>query len=103
MFLDELDSMSLPLQAKLLRALEEKAIRRVGSTRLIPTNLRIIASTGVDPLDAVEEKQLRQDLYFRLAINIIRVPPLRERDDDLVLLAKTFSRRYSLATGNRCV
>ncbi len=99
LFLDELNSMSLSLQAKLLRALEERAIRRVGSTQLVPVDVRIMASTGIDPLDAIDQGQLRQDLYFRIAVNIIRVPPLRERGKDIALLARAFSHRYSLATG----
>lgn len=99
LFLDELDSMSLSLQAKLLRALEEKTIRRVGSTHSVPLNVRIMVSTGIDPFDAIEQKQLRQDLYFRVAVNIIEIPPLRKRGEDIILMAEEFARRYSLATG----
>lgn len=99
LFLDELNSMSPSLQVKLLRVLEEKTIRRVGSTQLIPVNVRIMASTGIDPFDALDQNQLRQDLYFRIAVNIIRIPPLRERGDDIAILITTFSHHYSRATG----
>ncbi|MBP8613913.1 MAG: sigma 54-interacting transcriptional regulator [Firmicutes bacterium] len=99
LFLDELDSMSLALQAKLLRVLEERAIRRVGSTYLTPVDVRIIASLGDDPLDAMECNQLREDLYFRVAVNVIEIPPLRDRGEDIVLLANTFAKRYAMATG----
>ena len=99
LFLDELDSMSLALQAKLLRVLEEKVIRRVGSTSLTPVDVRVIASLGDDPLDAMESNHLREDLYFRVAVNVIQIPPLRDRGEDIVLLANIFANRYAMATG----
>jgi arginine utilization regulatory protein len=99
LFLDELNSMSLLLQAKLLRALEENAVRRVGSTKLIPVDVRVMASTGIEPLEAVEQKQLREDLYFRVAVSIIEVPPLRRRAKDAILMAQEFSKKYSAAVG----
>jgi len=94
-FLDEICEMSQELQAKLLRALQERKIRRVGGEVEIPVNIRVIAATNRDPEEAVASGALRQDLYFRLNVVPIRVPPLRERREDIPLLAQHFLRRYA--------
>jgi two-component system response regulator AtoC len=90
LFLDEITEMSQELQVKLLRVLETQTIRRVGGENDIAIDARIIASTNRDPREAVREGLLREDLYYRLAEFPVRVPPLRERGDDVVLLAEEF-------------
>jgi len=94
-FLDEICEMSLELQAKLLRALQERKIRRLGGEVEIPVNIRVIAATNRDPEEAVAQGILRQDLYFRLNVVPVHVPPLRERQEDIPLLAQHFLRRYA--------
>ncbi|HEX7089797.1 MAG TPA: sigma-54 dependent transcriptional regulator [Longimicrobiales bacterium] len=94
-FLDEICEMSLELQAKLLRALQERKIRRLGGEAEIPVNIRVIAATNRDPEEAVAQGILRQDLYFRLNVVPVKVPPLRERKEDIPLLAQHFLRRYA--------
>ncbi|MEJ2384771.1 MAG: sigma-54 dependent transcriptional regulator [Xanthomonadales bacterium] len=92
LFLDEVTEMSQDLQVKLLRVLETRMIRPVGGEKDIATDVRIIASTNRDPQEAVSEGVLREDLYYRLAEFPLRVPPLRERGEDIVLLAHEFLR-----------
>ncbi|MBL9022802.1 MAG: sigma-54-dependent Fis family transcriptional regulator [Myxococcales bacterium] len=94
LFLDELGDMSPATQVKLLRALQEKTIRRVGGTVDIPTNVRIVAATHRDLEDLVRKNAFREDLYFRLMVYPIEVPPLRERPDDIPLLAAHFLRTF---------
>ncbi len=86
LFLDEIGDMSLPMQVKLLRVLQEKSFERVGSNKTIKCNVRIIAATHRDLEDAIEQDRFREDLYYRLNVFPIRVPPLRERLDDLPVL-----------------
>ena len=95
LFLDEIIEMSADLQVKLLRALESKHLRRVGGTEEIPVDVRVVAATNQDPDEAVEAGRLREDLYYRLAQFPIRVPPLRERGDDITLLAEIFLAEFN--------
>lgn len=95
-FLDEIGEMALPLQGKVLRFLEERAFRRVGGTSEIRPNVRVIAATNIDLETAVQARVFRQDLYFRLAVIPIRLPPLRERENDVLLLAEAFVKRFNV-------
>jgi two-component system, NtrC family, response regulator AtoC len=94
-FLDEIGDMDLAAQAKLLRVLEERCIRRVGGTREIPVDVRLIAATNQHLKQLVEEGKFREDLFFRLNVFPIAVPPLRERGDDVLLLAYHFLRQFA--------
>jgi two-component system, NtrC family, response regulator AtoC len=96
LFLDEVGDLRYELQAKLLRAIQEGEIERVGGTHPIKTNLRLIAATNVDLEKAVKEGKFREDLYYRLNVIPLRMPPLRERIEDLPELAHFFLRRYNL-------
>ncbi len=95
LFLDEIAEMDLRLQAKLLRVLEDKTFRRVGGTRDIQVDVRVIAATNVALEERVRAGGFREDLFYRLSVIPVRVPPLRERGEDVLLLAETFLRRYS--------
>ena len=92
LFLDEIGHLPLPLQGKLLRALEERTIRRVGGTRSIPFDVRLIAATHVELAAAVKRGEFREDLYYRLNVMPIELPALRERADDVVPLARALPR-----------
>jgi len=95
LFLDELLEMSVPIQAKLLRVIQDGVVRRVGSeTTDAVVNVRFIAATNREPEEALETKSLREDLYYRLRVVPIRVPPLRERPDDIPLLANHFLTHF---------
>ncbi|HEV7990176.1 MAG TPA: sigma-54 dependent transcriptional regulator [Gemmatimonadaceae bacterium] len=94
LFLDEIGHLALPLQGKLLRALEERAVRRVGGTRALPFDVRLIAATHVGLADAVKRGEFREDLYYRLNVVPVELPPLRSRNDDIVLIARHFLDRF---------
>jgi len=89
-FLDEIGDMSLSAQAKVLRALQENKIMRVGGEKDIPVNVRVIAATNKNLLEEIENKTFREDLYHRLSVILIRVPSLNEREDDIPMLAHYF-------------
>ena len=90
LFLDEIGDMSLPAQAKVLRALQENKIVRVGGEKDIPVNVRILAATNKNLKSEIEKGNFREDLYHRLSVVVINVPPLRERKDDIPLLVDSF-------------
>jgi DNA-binding NtrC family response regulator len=96
LLLDEISELSLPLQAKLLRVLQERVIDRVGGNRAIGIDTRVIAISNVDLTEAVVQKRFREDLYYRLNVVPLKVPPLRERPEDVPLLADHFLKRFSL-------
>src|SRR5207247_2682356 len=95
LFLDEVCEMQPRLQAKFLRALQEREIERLGGSETIPVDVRIIAATNRDLQKALAEGVLREDLYYRLNVILLRVPPLRERMDDVPILAMHFVRKYA--------
>src|SRR6266699_3946354 len=95
LFLDEIADMSLALQAKILRAVQEREIERVGGGETIPIDVRLIAATNRDLKEAIKQGRFREDLYYRLAVVTIRLPTLVERGDDLVLLTAYFVRQFA--------
>jgi DNA-binding NtrC family response regulator len=95
LFLDEIGNLSLPLQAKLLTAIQNRTITRVGSNKIIPIDIRLVCATNLPIYDMVKENKFRQDLLYRINTIEINMPPLRERDDDVVLLANHFLNYYS--------
>ncbi|MBU6488926.1 MAG: sigma-54 dependent transcriptional regulator [Burkholderiales bacterium] len=104
LFLDEIETMQMSLQAKFLRVLQERAFERVGSNELLPMNCRIVAGTKADLLALAREQRFRDDLYYRLGVVVLEVPPLRERREDIPLLFDHFvlqaSARYGRAVPN---
>jgi transcriptional regulator with PAS, ATPase and Fis domain len=99
LFLDEVGETPLPMQAKLLRALQEKRIRRVGGTDEIDVDVRVIAATNRSLEALVREKRFREDLFYRLNVIPIHLPPLRQRRPDIPLLAEHFRQRFTAAMG----
>lgn len=96
LFLDEITEMPISLQAKLLRALQEGVIERLGSNRPLDVDIRVVAATNRDPLQAIRDGKLREDLYYRLNVFRLDLPPLRERGSDIALLAAHFLKRRNL-------
>lgn len=90
MFLDEIGEMPIDLQVHLLRVLQEKEVTRIGSSKPIPVNVRIIAATNKDLHKLIQQGQFRDDLFFRLNVVTVNFPPLRERKEDIPLLADYF-------------
>jgi two-component system, NtrC family, response regulator AtoC len=98
-FLDEVSELSPALQAKLLRVLQDRVLRRVGGNEPIPVDVRLVAATNRDLRKRVEDGLFREDLYYRLNGVTVVVPPLRERGDDVVLLAEHFARKFAASAG----
>lgn len=93
LFLDEIGELSVAMQAKLLRTLQERTVRPVGSTKIIPVDIRIVAATNRNLVEAIAEGGFRQDLYYRLSAVTLHAPPLRERGNDILLLSRHFTKR----------
>jgi len=101
LFLDEVGDMPLELQPKILRTLQERTYERVGSTRTKSVDVRLVAATNRDLKEMMTERQFRSDLYYRLNVFPIRIPPLRERPEDISLLVKHFTQKYAARMGKR--
>lgn len=99
LFLDEITEMAYPLQAKLLRVIEEKKVRPLGDTQSYPVDLRVIATSNQDIRALIQKGRFREDLYYRLKVVDIEMPPLRERKEDILLLAENFLKRFLKETG----
>ena len=95
LFLDEIGEIPPQIQVKLLRFLQEQQLERVGGRQTIQVDTRVIAATNADLMKSIEEQRFREDLYYRLAVVVIQLPALRDRDGDLLLLARDFLRRYA--------
>lgn len=95
LFLDEIGNLSLPMQSKLLTAIEKRQISRLGATKTMPINVRLICATNANIRQMVEEGTFRQDLLYRINTIEIHIPPLRERGDDIILLAEHFLQKYA--------
>ncbi len=102
-FLDEVGELQLDLQAKLLRALQEREVRPVGATHRVPMRARVLAATNRDLKQMIEQGRFRKDLYYRLNVVTLRLPPLRERRDDVPLLVAHFLERISKADGRQYI
>lgn len=101
LFLDEIAELPLHLQVKLLRAIQERKIQRIGSVKSIPIDVRILAATNRDLEKDVKEAKFREDLYYRINVIRVRLPPLRERKEDIPLLVGRFIRRFSQASARK--
>jgi arginine utilization regulatory protein len=101
LLLDEINSMSTNLQAKLLRALQERKIQRLGSSKIIEIDVRVIATVNEDPLEAIANGKLREDLYYRLGVVNLVIPPLRSRKEDIPILIEHFIKKHADALGVR--
>jgi two-component system response regulator HydG len=100
-FFDEVAETTMAFQAKLLRTIQEGEVRRVGDNRAIKVNIRAIAATNVDLAEAVEEKRFREDLYYRLNVARFKLPPLRERKEDIPVLVEHFLNKHNAKMGMR--
>ena len=99
LFLDEIGELPSPIQVKLLRFLQEQNFQRVGGRQLLRADVRVVAATNADLKQRISAGEFREDLYFRLAVVVIHLPPLRTREDDIVLVAQTFLKRYATLNG----
>lgn len=95
LFLDEINSMPLPLQAKLLRVIQDGNVRRIGSTKTIHVDVRIMTAVNTDPIEAVKNKTLRDDLFYRISVISLKMPALKEKIDDIPILIKHFIAKYN--------
>lgn len=102
LFLDEINSMEMSVQPKILKAIEEKQITRIGGQQPIPIDIKIISAMNENPVNCIRANKLREDLFFRLGVVQISIPPLRERVNDLFLLANHFIEQYNKKMG-RCI
>ncbi len=100
LFLDEIAEMDESLQAKLLRVLQERSFRRVGGREVVQADVRVVTATNRDPKQAIRDGKLREDLYYRLNVFTIKLPPLRERAEDLQMLARHFVEQAAAESGN---
>ncbi len=103
LFLDEIGDLNLPLQSKLLRVLQEREIKRVGENQSRPVDVRVIVATHKDLRVEVQEKRFREDLFFRLNVIPMKLPPLRDRREDIMPLAEHFLNRYNVLNGTNIV
>ena len=103
LFLDEIGHMPMSCQVKLLRAVEQRQILPVGSTEPVDIDLRLIAATNRDPIEEIKAERFREDLYYRMNVVGIHLPPLRERKEDIPLLVEHFIRKYNIEMGKQCV
>jgi transcriptional regulator with PAS, ATPase and Fis domain len=103
LFLDEITEMGAETQVKLLRAIQERAVRPLGSTHEVPVDVRLIASTNRDPEEAVRCHVLREDLYYRFQVSVLRVPPLRDRLEDIPLLVEYFIALFNERLGRNII
>lgn len=103
LFLDEINSMSMELQAKLLRVIQEGVVRRVGDGKTIDVDVRVVASSNVEPLEAVHAGQLRMDLYYRLNVIALNISPLRDRKEDIPQLVSSFISQFNQKLGKSVI
>src|SRR5262249_35182941 len=101
LLLDEIGEMNQGMQVKLLRALQEKSVRPVGGTEEIPVDVRVVAATNQDLQKAVEAGKVREDLFYRINVIPVKIPPLRERKEDIRLLTEHFIKKYSKEMGKK--
>ena len=101
LFLDEIGELPTPLQVKLLRFLQDHKVERVGGRSVIPVDVRVITATNADLAKLLAEGRFREDLYYRIGVVTLTLPPLRDRDDDVVLIAETLARRYAAEAGRK--
>lgn len=103
LFLDEVNSMDISIQAKILKAIEEKRIRRIGGESFINTDIRIVSAMNMDPFEAIDKGILRKDLYYRLGVVQINLHPLKERKEDILLLTNYFIEKYNRQMGKNII
>lgn len=101
LFLDEIGDMPVPLQAKMLRFLQERMIEPIGSRKTIPVDVRILCATHQDLEQRIQKQEFREDLYYRISGIVLEIPPLREREGDLILLARSFLEQFNRQYGRK--